>query len=266
MSAVTDSLRAIRRPLDVVLEEVGLVTTTLVEGLRHTPSAWRWRREFVEQAWFFATVTAVPVFMISIPLGATIALQVGDIARQLGAESATGSVIIAGVVREVAPIASAVLIAGAGGSAMAADMGARNIRDELAAMEVMGVDPMQRLVAPRIWAASLVSVLLVSLVVLSGAVGGFVFNVVLQGVSPGAFVGGAVTLVRLPDLVQALLKAYVFGVVAAAVACAKGMTCATSPVGVGRAVNRAVVETFVVVFGLNYVISTVYLTLFPPRF
>jgi phospholipid/cholesterol/gamma-HCH transport system permease protein len=253
------------RPINLVLEEAGLISTLLFEGFRHTAGVRKWWREFVEQAWFFVSVTSAPVFMISIPLGATIALQVGDIARQLGAESATGAVIVAGVVREVAPVAAAVLIAGAGGSAISADMGARNIRSELDAMEVMGVNPIQRLVTPRIWAASLISMLLVSLVILSGLIGGFVFNVLLQGVSPGAFFFGATLLVQLPDLLQALVKAWIFGVVAAVVASAKGMTCASSPVGVGRAVNRAVVETFILVMALNYVISTLYITLWPPR-
>ena len=104
------------------------------------------------------------------------------------------------MVREAAPIAAALLIAGAGGSAMTADMGARNIRDELAAMEVMAVNPAHRLVTPRLWAATTVGMLLVSLVIVAGVGGGFLFNVVLQGVSPGAYFQGADQLLRLSDL------------------------------------------------------------------
>src|SRR5919198_267205 len=91
-----------------------------------------WWREYVEQCWFIARVTSLPVILIAIPLGSTISLQVGEISRQLGAQSATGAAVVTALVREVAPLAAALLIAGAGGSAMTSDMGARRIREELA--------------------------------------------------------------------------------------------------------------------------------------
>jgi phospholipid/cholesterol/gamma-HCH transport system permease protein len=148
---------------------------------------------------------------------------------------------------------------------MTADMGARNIRDELAAMEVMAVNPVGRLVTPRLWAASTVGALLVSMVIVAGIGGGFVFNVILQGVSPGAFFNGATALVRLSDLVVAIGKAGLFGFIAAAVACQRGMNCDRSPVGVGVAVKQAVVATFLVVFSVNYVITSLYVLLVPQR-
>jgi phospholipid/cholesterol/gamma-HCH transport system permease protein len=192
-------------------------------------------------------------------------LQVGDLAGQLGAQSATGGAVVVGLVREVAPIASALIIAGAGGSAMTSDMGARHIRDELAAMEVMGVNPIHRLVTPRVWAAGMISSMLASLIILSGAAGGFLFNVLLQGVTPGAYFDGALSLLRVSDLFVTIGKSFLFGVIAALVACYMGMNCARSPVGVGRAVNRATVVAFMLVFAFNYVITTIYVVAFPPK-
>lgn len=253
------------RSVGRVLDEAGLMASYAFEGLRGTPGVRRWWSDFVSECWFLVSVTAVPVFLIAIPLGATISLQVGSLARELGAQSATGAIIVVAVVREVSPIATAVLIAGAGGSAMAADMGARRIREELDAMEVLGVNAIHRLVTPRLWAASLVGVLLVALVILSGVSGGFFFNVIVQGVSPGAYFAGATSLLQLTDLLQALFKAGVFGAIAGVVACTRGMTCAFGPFGVGRAVNQAVVQTFVLVFAANYVISTVYMAFVPVR-
>src|SRR3546814_17332627 len=138
--------------------------------------------------------------LIAIPLGATISLQVGQLTRQLGAESLTGAVVIVGVIREAAPIAAALLIAGAGGSAMTADIGARHIRDELAAMEVMAINPVGLLVTQRLWAASLVGVLLASMVSVGGVVGGVFFTVLVLGVSLGAFINGATVLLLLSHL------------------------------------------------------------------
>ncbi len=257
-SAVLGTLRAF-------LVEAGGLTATALEGLRKTWQVTRWWPEYVEQCLFLIKVTTLPVMLIAIPLGATISLQVGQLTRQLGAESLTGAVVIVGVVREAAPIAAALLIAGAGGSAMTADMGARNIRDELAAMSVMAVNPTHRLVTPRLWAATTVGVLLVSLIIVAGVGGGYLFNVVLQGVSPGAFFQGDDALLRPADLAVALFKAGLFGFMAATVACHRGMHCDRSPVGVGAAVKEAVVMTLLAVFIVNYVITTLYALLVPQR-
>ncbi|WP_347814056.1 ABC transporter permease [Actinomadura sp. 7K507] len=247
------------------LAAAGELFAMALEALRRTWDVRNWFWEFVEQSWFLAKVTMLPSLMVALPLGATVALQVGDLAGQLGAQSATGGAVLVGLVREVAPIASALIIAGAGGSAMTSDMGARNIRDELAAMETMGVNPVHRLVTARMWAAGLISSMLAPLVILSGAVGGFVFNVLLQGVTPGAYFDGALGLLRVSDIVVTLGKSFLFGLIAAVVACHMGMKCERSPVGVGRAVNRATVIAFMLVFAFNYVITTVYFVAFPPK-
>lgn len=247
------------------LDNLGLMVALWGDGLRGTVRLRQWRGEYLEQCWFLVKVTLLPVVLVALPLGATISLQVGDVARQLGAQSATGSVVISAMVREVAPLAAALLISGAGGSAITADMGSRHVRDELAAMEVMGVSPTSRLVTPRLWASATVGVLLVSMVVLSGVLGGYVFNVVVQGVTAGAYLDGATTLLQVADLVQALVKAGIFGLIAGVVACHMGMTCRRSPGGVGRAVNRAVVVTFLLVFTANYVMTVLYFALVPQR-
>jgi phospholipid/cholesterol/gamma-HCH transport system permease protein len=256
---------AVGRTARAFVSEAGGLAATALEGLRKTGQVRRWWPEYVEQCLFLIKVTTLPVMLIAIPLGATISLQVGQLTRQLGAESLTGAVVIVGVVREAAPIAAALLIAGAGGSAMTADMGARNIRDELAAMEVMAVNPTHRLVTPRLWAATTIGVLLVSLIIVSGVGGGYLFNVILQGVSSGAYFQGADALLRSSDLVVALLKAGLFGFMAATVACHRGMHCNRSPVGVGAAVKEAVVMTLLAVFIVNYVLTTLYALLVPQR-
>ncbi|RAY15840.1 ABC transporter permease [Actinomadura craniellae] len=248
------------------LDEAGILAVTFLEGMRRSWDVRTWWGEFIEQCWFIARVTALPVILIALPLGSTISLQVGDISRQIGAQSATGAAVITALVRDVAPLAAALLIAGAAGSAITADMGARHIRDELSAMEVMGINPVHRLVTPRLWAASTVAVLLCSLIIMSGVVGGYYFNVVQQGVSPGAYFDGATSLLQFSDFAVTLAKAWIFGFIAAAVACYKGMNCALGPIGVGRAVNQATVVTSILVFAANYVITVLYYVLVPPRF
>jgi phospholipid/cholesterol/gamma-HCH transport system permease protein len=257
-----------RRPATIVtrmLAETGELFALAVEGLRRTWDIKTWWRDYVEQCLFIIKVTAGPVMLIAVPLGATVALQVGQLTRQLGAASLTGSAVMLGIVQQAAPLAAALLIAGAGGSAMASDMGARHIRDELAAMEVISVHPVHRLVTPRLWASATVAVMLVSLVIVAGVAGGYYFNVRVQGVTPGAYFAGATTLLVLSDLLVGLFKAVIFGFIAAMVACYKGMNCKKGPVGVGRAVNEAVVLSFLLIFAVEVVVTGIYFVLVPPK-
>ncbi|HWV27577.1 MAG TPA: ABC transporter permease [Aeromicrobium sp.] len=222
-------------------------------------------REFIEQAWFVTSVTLLPTILVSIPFGAVIALQVGGLIKQFGAQSFTGSAAVLAVVREAGPIACALLIAGAAGSAIAADFGARKIREELDAMMVLGIDPIQRLVVPRVLACMLIAVFLNGMVTIVGVAGGYVFNVVLQDGTPGAYLASFTALAQLPDMYQGMVKALVFGFIAAIVAAYKGMNAKGGPKGVGDAVNEAVVITFTLLFIVNFFISAIYIQLVPPK-
>src|ERR1044072_5656524 len=157
---------------DALVRETGNMFAICLEGMRNLWRPWEWWDEYLRQCWFIAKVTSIPVMLVSIPFGAVIALQVGSFNRKLGAESATGAAMVLAIVREAAPVAAALLIAGAGGSAMTADLGSRKIRDEIAAMEVMAVNPVHRLVTARLWAASVVGMLLVACVSVAGRAGG----------------------------------------------------------------------------------------------
>src|SRR6266568_8105255 len=161
-----------------VVRETGNMFAFTLDGIRDIPKIRVWWQEYLRQCWFIAKVTSIPVMLISIPFGMVIALHVGSFSRQLGAESATGAAMVLAIVREAAPVATALLIAGAGGSAMTADIGSRKIREEIDAMEVLGVDPVHRLVVPRIWASMFVAILLDGFVSVAGLAGGYLFNVV----------------------------------------------------------------------------------------
>jgi len=222
-------------------------------------------REFIEQAWFIASVTIVPTALVAIPFGAVIALQLGSLAEQIGAQSFVGAASVLAIVREASPIVCALLIAGAGGSAICADLGSRKIRDEIDAMEVLGISPVQRLVVPRVLACTLVAVALNGLVCVVGVVGGYFFNVVLQGGTPGAYLASFSALAQLPDLYAGEFKALMFGIIAGVVASHKGLNAGGGPKGVGDAVNQSVVITFLLLFFVNFVVTAVYFQLVPAK-
>ena len=221
--------------------------------------------EFIQQAWFIASVTILPTALVSIPFGAVLALQIGNLTKQIGAQSFTGAVAVLGVVREASPIVTALLIAGAGGSAICADLGSRKIREELDAMEVLGVSPLARLVVPRVLATMLVAFFLNGMVAVVGVVGGYFFNVILQGGTPGAYLASFTALAQLPDLYVGEIKAIVFGAIAALVAAYKGLNAKGGPKGVGDAVNQSVVISFMLLFLTNFLITAVYFQVVPQK-
>lgn len=256
-----------RRPGLVVrmLTQIGRLFTLGLEVLRLT-LRWPFQvREFIDQFWFVASVSILPAALVAIPFGAVIALQLGSLTVQIGAQSFTGAASVLAVVQQASPIVTALMISGAAGSAICADLGARTIRDEIDAMEVLGISPIQRLVVPRVWAAVLVAVLLNGLVSVVGVIGGYTFNVILQGGTPGAYLASFTALAQPSDLWVGELKAAVFGFVAAVVASYRGLNPPPGPKGVGDAVNQSVVVTFMMTFLINLVMTTLYLQLFPPR-
>jgi phospholipid/cholesterol/gamma-HCH transport system permease protein len=254
-----------RNPVAAGLTRSGDLFGFCIDVLRAVPRRPFQVREFIQQAWFISSVSILPAALVSIPFGAVIALQLGSLVRQLGAQSFTGAASVLAVVREAGPIVTALVIAGAGGSAICADLGARKIREELDAMQVLGINPIQRLVVPRVVAAMLVSVLLNGLVSVVGVSGGYLFNVVLQHGTPGAYLASFQALGQPPDLMAGEIKALVFGAVAAIVASYKGMTAGGGPKGVGDAVNQSVVITFMLLFALNFVITAIYFQVVPQK-
>ncbi|HEX8100355.1 MAG TPA: ABC transporter permease [Actinomycetota bacterium] len=257
-------LKIAQKPVNFV-EEAGRMFAVGLEAL-HTLFRRPWPvQEFLDQMWFLAKVTTVPVILISIPFGMVISLHVGSFLTQLGSQAHMGAAMVLAVVREEAPVATALLIAGAGGSAMCADLGSRRIRDEIDAMEVLGIDPVQRLIMPRIMAAMVVAILLDAIVSVAGIAGGWWFAVVAQHGTTSAYFNSFNELSQIPDLFMALLKAMLFGFVGGMVACYKGFYTKGGPKGVGDAVNQAVVITFLLLFFMNFILTAVYFNFIPQK-
>ncbi|WP_416366294.1 MlaE family ABC transporter permease [Nocardioides sp.] len=216
-------------------------------------------REFVSQAWFITTVSFAPALLVAIPFCVVIIFQVNQLLIQIGAVDLAGAGAAVAVVREIGPIVSVLVVAGAGATAICADLGSRKIRDEIDAMVTLGIDPIQRLVVPRVLASMLVGVALNGMVTVVGLVGGYVFSVILQGATPGLYIADLTLLVGLEDFVTSEIKAAVFGMLAGLTACYLGLNAKGGPKGVGDAVNQTVVFAFMLLFAANSVISALFL-------
>jgi phospholipid/cholesterol/gamma-HCH transport system permease protein len=241
------SLDVASRPLRALGEFFALALDTLV-SIPRRPFAWR---EFLIQSWFVARVSVLPTLLLSIPFTVLAVFTLNILLIEFGAADYSGSGAAFGAVTQIGPLVTVLVVAGAAATAMCADLGSRTIREELDAMRVMGINPVQALVVPRVLAATFVALLLSSMVALVGVVGGFVFAVFIQHVTPGAFVAGLTLLTGLPEVIIALCKAGLFGLAASLIACYKGTHVQGGPAGVGNAVNETVVYSFVALFVIN---------------
>jgi phospholipid/cholesterol/gamma-HCH transport system permease protein len=219
--------------------------------------------EALSQAWFMTRVSLTPAILVSIPFGIIVAVQVGGIANQIGAISFAGAVNGIGVLRQGAPLVTSILLAGAVGAAITADIGARTIRDEVDALRVMGISPVNRLIAPRIVAAIAVSVLLCVIVAMTSMVAGFAINVGSGAVSSGTYLSAFVSFAQPTDLILAEFKAILFGFIAVIVSCHKGLSATGGPKGVADAVNQAVVLSLILLAVVNVGVTQAYTMLAP---
>ncbi|WP_280425877.1 ABC transporter permease [Nocardia carnea] len=222
-------------------------------------------RETLSQSWFLIKVTAVPSVLMAIPFGVIVSAQVGNIVSQLGADSMIGAAGGLGVIKQGAPMASALMLGGAGAAAIAADLGARTVREEVDAMRVMGLDPVQRLVVPRIAAMMLVAPLLNVLIVVVGIGSGFFVAVAALDVTPGSYWTSFGAFTTPLDIWVSLVKAFLFGFLVVVIACQRGLEAKGGPRGVADGVNAAVVMSVAVVTVFNTVITQVVTMFFPLR-
>src|SRR3954452_8039613 len=165
--------------------------------------------EFMLQAWFMTRVSLLLTILVAIPFGVIISVQIGAVANQIGATSFMGAVNGIGVLRQGAPLVTSLMIAGAVGSAICSDLGARTVREEIDALKVMGISPVQRLVAPRVLAALVVALLLTVVVSMTAMVTAYVLNVGGGTVSSGAYLDSFVAFSQPTDLFLAEFKALV---------------------------------------------------------
>lgn len=247
------SAQSVAKPVRSIGEFFAMALDTFVQMFR---PPWAWR-EFILQTWFVARVALMPTILLSIPFTVLTTFTINVLLVEIGAADFSGTGAALGTVTQTGPIVTVLVIAGAGATAMCADLGARTIREELDALRVLGINPIQALVVPRVLAATLVSLLLASLVCLVGITGGFFFAVFFQNVTPGAFAAGLTLLVGAPQVTVALIKAAVFGLAASLIACYKGISVGGGPQGVGNAVNETVVYTFMALFVINLIATAV---------
>jgi phospholipid/cholesterol/gamma-HCH transport system permease protein len=251
-------------PVRTSLEEVGdmmiLTGKTLVSAVR---PPYPYGGEFVAQFLFALKLCWFPLLLTMVCVGYAVpGMQAANFLVLFGALDRLGGLFVLASIRELGPVITAIVVAGVAGTAITADLGARKIREELDALQVLGVDPVKNLVVPRFLALMLITGLFDVYALLAGVVGG-VLATLASGAGIGPFFATFLTNASTTDLWGSLVKSTLFGAVIAIVGCYKGMTASGGAEGVGRAVNQAVVVTFLAIGVLNYVFTQTLLATHP---
>lgn len=219
--------------------------------------------EFVAQFLFALKVCWFPLLISTVAFGfGAPGIQAANILSLIGALDRLGGFFVLASIREFAPFVTAIIMAGVAGTAITADLGARKVREELDALEVLGVDTVKNLVVPRFLALMLLTGLFDIFALIFGIVGGVVTTLFYHAPLTG-FWATLLTSSSVTDLWGSVLKTTLFGAIIAIVCCYKGMTASGGAEGVGRAVNQAVVIALLGVFAFNYVFTQTLLATHP---
>jgi len=244
-------------PLAKPLREIGgFIAMSLDTMVQLVRPPWAWA-EFVHQSWFVARVSLVPAVLLQFVFNAFVVFLLDVLIFEIGASDNSGTGAALAVVAQIGPGITVLVIGGAAATAVCADLGARTIREEIDAMKVMGINPIQRLAVPRVAALAVNSFLLSGLGTIVGLVSDYLFAVYVSNVNPGAYAASLTLLIGLPDAIIAVVKSTMFGLAAGLIACYKGFTVGGGPQGVGNAVNETVVYTFMALYVINTLLSAV---------
>src|ERR1700681_220459 len=251
-------------PARSLLEEIGdmmiLTGKTISSSLRRP---YPYGGELVSQFLFALRLVWFPLLVSTVCLCyAAPGLQAANFLTIFGALDRLGGFFVLGAVREIGPSVTGIVVAGVAGTAITADLGARKVREELDALQVLGVDPVKNLVVPRFLALMVVTGLFDIYAVLFGLFGGLLAEIV-SGQALGPFWNTLFANSSVTDLWGSVLKTTIYGAIIAIVCCYKGMSASGGAEGVGRAVNQAVVLALLAVTAFGYVFSQTLLATHP---
>ncbi|HXB64376.1 MAG TPA: ABC transporter permease [Solirubrobacteraceae bacterium] len=246
------------------LEEVGemmlLAGRTIAAALR---PPYPYGGEFVSQFLFVLRLCWFPLMVSAICIDyAAPGLQGANLLTLFGALDQLGGLFVLAAVREIGPFVTAIVVAGVAGTAITADLGARKVREELDALQVLGVDPIKNLVVPRFLALMLATGLFNIYTILFGIFGGLLAEVV-NSYPLGPFWNTLFANADTTDMWSSVLKATLYGAFISIICCYKGLTASGGAEGVGRAVNQAVVASFLAFATFDYVFEQMILATHP---
>ena len=212
----------------------------------------------VRQLYSVGVWSLIIIILSGVFIGMVLGLQGYTILVKFGAEQALGQMIALSLVRELGPVMTALLFAGRAGSALTAEIGLMKATEQLSSMEMMGVDPLKRIIAPRFWAGQISMPILALIFNAVAVIGGYCVGVEWLGVDNGSFWSNMQNAVDFrSDIVNGIIKSLVFGVSTTWIAVFQGMDCLPTSEGISRATTNTVVFASLVILGLDFFLTAI---------
>lgn len=238
------------------IARIGMVTRSFLKLLGRLPGALKRPSLISEQIHFIGNYSLLIIVVSGLFVGMVLALQGYYTLSQFGADEKLGQLVALSLLRELGPVVTALLFAGRAGTSLTAEIGLMKAGEQLSAMEMMAVNPVQRVLAPRFWGGMIAMPVLATIFSAIGVIGGYLVGVQLIGVDEGAFwsqMQGNIDVRR--DILNGVLKSFVFGVAVTFTALFQGYEAQPTPEGVSRATTRTVVIASLMVLGLDFIMT-----------
>mgnify|MGYP003393724065 FL=1 len=254
-------VRRVKRVGHRVLEAVwriGYASRFFALILLHSGPSFRRFNLTIRELFFTGVMSLIIILVAGLFVGVVLGLQGYETLKSYGSESALGTLVALSLVRELGPVLAALLFASRAGSAMTAEIGLMKATEQIAAMEMMAVNPIARVVAPRFWAGVISMPLLAAMFSAMGVFGGYLVGVVFIGVDEGSFwsqMQGSVDFQH--DIMNGVLKSFVFGVAVTVISLFEGFDAPPTAEGVSGATTRTVVQSSVVILLLDVILTAV---------
>jgi phospholipid/cholesterol/gamma-HCH transport system permease protein len=253
---VVESMRFIGRRVVNAVWRIGYATRFFLLILFYSGVSFRRFYLIIKELFSSGVMSLIIILVAGMFVGMVLGLQGYETLKRYGSESALGSLVALSLVRELGPVLAALLFASRAGSAMTAEIGLMKATEQISAMEMMAINPIARVVAPRFWAGVISMPLLSALFSAMGIFGGYVVGVVLIGVDQGSFwsqMQGAVDFQH--DILNGMIKSVVFGVAVTAIALFEGYDAPPTAEGVSGATTRTVVESSLAGLFLDFILT-----------
>ncbi len=249
-------LRGIGRAVVDGVWRMGFATRFFVMTLFSSADSFRRFGLTLREIYFSGVLSLIIILVSGLFVGMVLGLQGYETLQKYGSESALGTLVALSLVRELGPVLAALLFASRAGSAITAEIGLMKVTEQLAAMEMMAVDPISRVVAPRFWGGVISMPLLAAMFSAMGVFGGYLVGVVFIGIDAGSFWSQMQAAVDFrQDIVNGIIKSVVFGVAVTAIALFEGYDAPTTAEGVSHATTRTVVTSALAVLGLDFILT-----------
>ena len=237
---------------------IGIATRFFALTLMYSGTSFRRFRLIIKELFSTGVMSLIIIIVAGLFVGMVLGLQGYETLQRYGSESALGVMVALGLVRELGPVVAALLFASRAGSAMTAEIGLMKATEQISAMEMMAVNPIARIVAPRFWAGVISMPLLAAMFSAVGVFGGYFVGVIQIGVDEGSFWSQMQAAVDFKhDILNGVLKSFVFGTVVTIIALFEGYDAAPTAEGVSGATTRTVVTSSLAILMLDFVMTAI---------